>query len=392
MVNAIALVLLALAVQEAPKPRILAALSIEEKGGQWLFVVRGTTDLPSGTVLRAWPLALNEVPDHRGGTYLEEEALTYDAERVYKLLTVADGKIDDCVFVGRRRPYSLRYRVRLQYAAELQQTEEIARQAGLEDFEVTLDMRRGTDADLEQELKQSQRELNADLDEVHRLFNDLRATFLEQQKKPDPEAWEKWSKGWLQSVMLIEERNDERWALWIAWLERQGRIRINGFVKRFHMMHRECSAALKERRPAHENLVDSLEQFLSYYDEAREILAADTPLDLESVRAAFLKYEGVFRRMRELSERRDADAWRRERGQLEADARHALLTLAMQRVVPKRGYERVQAIAADYLKLRALADAILAKRASDAEEAELVRLAAEHDARLRDFRAYAGLR
>ncbi|MBI2930719.1 MAG: hypothetical protein HYY16_03635, partial [Planctomycetes bacterium] len=243
-----ALVLLAQDDQEAPyqpKHKIEFTLAIEERDGAWQFVVEGTTDLPDAVMLRARTYALSEVDDYRGGKRIEEEGLSTDLDRAYHDFSPKNGRFREVAFESRRRPYSLPYRARIFYKPE-EQDEAVAKEVGeSQEFSFHADARRGTDADLDRELKETLLELTRDLEEIQRLFRDFRAAFIEQQKKFDEEAWNSWSSKWLERVKAVATRNEDRWLLWTVWLERQAQFRIEGFCSHFYQMAEECPRALK---------------------------------------------------------------------------------------------------------------------------------------------------
>ncbi len=372
-----------------PKHKIDVTLSLAEKDGVWRFSVKGTTDLPDDVLMRARVYALEEVDDFKGGKRIDEEGLSSRMDRVYHEWTLKAGKFEETVFESRRRPYSLAYRARVFYDPEKQDAA-MAKKVGEEkEFSFHGDLRRGAEADLDRELKETLKELSAELDVVHTLFREFKAAFMEQQKKYDEKAWKKWSTLWLERVRDVRERNEERWLLWAVWLERQGRFRIEGFCDRFDRMAEECTAALKGDEDALASLQRGFEYFLVYFDEAREVMGIDTPFDPETLGAQLVPYAEAFKRLREIVEANDRASWDKDSEGLRGRARSALLALGSAKLIPRRGYERVLALSDAFLKFVDESEKAMAGKGNGGRLKELLK---DHDGRLRDFREYAGIK
>jgi hypothetical protein len=124
-------------------------LSLVEKEGKWSFMIDGSTDLPAGTLLTARVYVLEIVNDPiRGPSEDDGEALVgkEDAfQSAYHSFKVAGGRIQERVHSFGRKPYSLSYRVKVEYDPE-NQTPAVALKAGDTPFFRKADLRVGSDA------------------------------------------------------------------------------------------------------------------------------------------------------------------------------------------------------------------------------------------------------
>jgi hypothetical protein len=370
-----------------PKHKLTAKLSIEEGEGQWRFIVEGTSDLPDGVVLRARAYALDEVTDHRGGTFLDEEGLSARAGRSHHDFELRGGSFRETVYESRREPFSLPYRVKVFYLPEEQRPDVAAKVADKQSFHALHDLRRGTEKDFEREVKMAAKELSLELDLVERLYRDFKAQWLAQEKKKDLAAWKAWSPDWLKRVSAIAANNEERWSLWVAWLERQGKMRVDAFCKRFVDLHRDAEELLKGDPDMLERVQEGMQGFPAKLEEDREWLGVDVPTERDAILGHVAPYAEAVARLRAIAEKRDAAAWKSEAEPLRAKARAQLLALSSRKLIPRRGYERVASISALFLRLFDLAE----KTAAGGDAPELEALWKEHDAKLRDFREYAGI-
>lgn len=370
-----------------PKHKLTVKLSIEEKDGAWQFVIEGTSDLPDGTVLRSRVYALDEIVQ-QGERMLDEEALSPKLARNYHDFELKEGRFREVAFETTRRPYSLRYRAKVFFIPG-EQTEAIAKRiADKKEFLVLHDIRRGTDADLERELKEAAVEFARELDTAETLYRDFKAQFLAQQKKTDLKAWEEWGKGWRRRVGVMRARNDERWNLWTAWLERQGRMRIDGFCERFDSIYDHATEVLKGDPDRLQRVEEGMLSFPARLEEDRETLGVDAPPDLDAIGALIGPYAEAVARLRMIADRRDEAAWKAEAEGLRARARNALLSLSGRKMLPRRGYEKVAALSEMFLTIFALAE----KAAAGRDAPELPGLFKDHEAKVREFREYAGLK
>ncbi len=385
--NMIVAMLLALSLAQddekpyVPKHKIEFKLSLIEERGAWKFSVEGTTDLRDDVVLMVRVYAMEEVDDYKGGRKWDEQALSIREEMRWHRFTLKDGKFKEMVFECKRRPFSLPYRARVEYRPE-EQHEALAREIGEQRFSFPADLRRGAPADFERELKESSAELARDMEEIQVLFRDFKTHFLEQQKKADAKAWSEFRDKWLVLVKAVADRNDERWQLWCVWLERQGKFRIEGFCDRFTQMAEQCTEALTSEADALARLQKSFEYFLIYYDEAREVMGIDTPFNPEAVGAQVAEYEDAATRLK--ATLGDSATWLKESERVRSKARAAILALSNQKLVPRRGYERIVALSELFMKL-----CDCAEKGDAAAAKPLVK---DHDERLAEFKKYAGLK
>jgi hypothetical protein len=375
-----------------PKHKLEFKLTLEKNDGSWQFVVEGTSDLPDDVNLRARVYALEEVDDFRGGKRLDEEVVSTKLDRNYHDFTLKGGKFREVAYECKRTPYSLRYRAKVFYLMDEQQDEIARRVLDKKDFSAHADIRRGTDADFDRELKETLKELSGELEVVNKLYKEFKAEFLAQQKKWDEKAWTKWTKDWLARIQDVRDRNEERWLLWAVWLERQGKFRIEGFCDRFLQLAQEAPEALKGDKDTLERLQLSLQNFLLAFDETREVIGIEAPFDPEAVGTQLAPYAEVVARIRAIVGKSDRDAWSKEGETLRTRAREALLTLSTQKLLPRRGYERILAISQLFLELHPLADRLLAGKPGPDDAARLAQVLKDHDRKLVEFREYAGLK
>lgn len=383
------LVLLALQDPEPPKPqpkhKISPKLSIEEKDGLWRFRVKGTTDLPDGTVLKLRAFAL-ELVTIMGESRKDEEGLSYTRERWYTLAKVKDGAFDEVLFSSPRKPFSLEYRGRAYYEKE-HQDEALAAKIGDEDFTGEQDIVFGDPKNIDAELSASAKDIAADLELVQKLFVELKNTFARHRETYDPAAWKTWKKGWWEQVAKLKAKNETRWELWAAWVERQGRFRLSDFYSMFeYLVDEECSKFLDEKdERALAQAQRTLGSFMDHYEQARELVGLDAPFELERVGQQSRRYAKAAAALRALVESKDAGRWSREGPALAAAAKEAILQLASQKLVPRRGYSHVVRVADSFARLLPLAEDAAAGRGLDAWKKN----ADEHDAAWKAFVDYA---
>jgi len=360
--------------------------SVVETGDGWTFRVEGRTDLPPGTVLRARVYALDEVVDPQNGeTIVDEEPLFYGDE-AFQDFEVGDGTLSTRVYSLKRRPYSLRYRVRVIYDPDFQ-NKDVKSKVGGKEFQKDLDLREGDDAKHAEELKATGRELYDEFVRVKELFEDLKREFASQRKKYDPEAWNRWLDPWMDKLQEVRGRNDDRYMLWTVWLERQGKLRIEGFCMRLPELASDCREFLEGNAEVLARAQFKMESFLDYYEEAIEVVGLEMPLDLETIVPALAAYEKQVDRMKAIP----AAEWSKQRVEVKREARQALLTVAGVFERRKKGYYRVNRIMAQFMELFRLADRAAESR--DPEPAESLRKALEsHDLDLHAFKSYAGLK
>jgi hypothetical protein len=355
--------------------KIESKLTLAEREGTWTFAVQGTTDLPAQTVLRAQVFAVNVVNDPQSGPLEDEEPLVRgdgDFGPSYRSFKAGAGWFYEQVHAFRRKPYSLRYRVRIQYVPA-DQTDEITLKVGDEEFSRRADLRVGTEASYEAELKERVLEATLDLTRVEKLGSELKGWIARPAR--DLRAWKAWKEGAAASLAALEAKNRERFDIWTVWSEYQTRMRVRGLCGFLDRLIREADD--EERDP--ERIRKWIAGFEESFDDALTVIGIDPPIDDRSAGAALASYESALAPLREGHDRPQV------RRKARAEGVRALFDLLGLLRTRRRAYIYVNTISLRFARLFDLID--------EAASPELLRAAfQDHDAALRDFRASVGLR
>lgn len=374
---ATALVLLALSEACAAQPhsrvegmqdkKVDSKVTVEKAGNTWTYRVEGTTDLPKDTVLRIRILALDEVQDPtNGGTMWDEEPLFYGDE-AFQDVEVDDGKFATNVYSLKRRPYSLHYRAKIVYDPGYQ-NEKVLKAVGETEWSKDVDFRFGDDAALSAELKTTAKELHDEFVIVKELFDELKAEYA---KPYDEKRWTKWVERWMDRVQALRDRNEDRMMLWTVWIERQGKLRLEGFCMRLPDLATECRDHLKGDKDALERAQLKMKAFLDYYEEAVEVVGLEMPLDLEVVAPALEAY------LKQIEILKKGGS----KAEVKRAATEALLTMTSSFERRKKGYYRINQILSRFTELLHAPDSKAFQKALE-----------EHDREVREFKGYAGIR
>jgi hypothetical protein len=354
--------------------KIQFKLSLDEREGKWSFTVQGTTDLPAATVLRAQVYAVNVVMDPNAGPVEDEEPLVRgddDQRPSFKSFKAGIGWFHEEVHTFRRKPYSLRYRARVQYVPD-DQTDAITLKVGDTEFSRPADLRVGSDESYEAELKERVVDATADLLLLERLGGELK----EWMGKPAraPRGWDAWREGAATAIAALQAKNRERFDIWTVWSEYQTRMRVRGlcgFLDRIILEVDDRGSDPARTRKWMAGFEDS-------FGDAIMVIGIDPPLEARAGSAAVAAYETAVAPLRDGYGRRDI------RRRVRADGVAALFDLLRLLRTRQRAYVYVNTISLRLLHLFELMD----------EQAGPDALAAafrEHDASLRDFRRFAGL-
>jgi hypothetical protein len=362
--------LLLLLTQQQPKHKIEPRAAIEATSAGWGFRITGKTDLPDGTILKLRVFAI-DVVDLPSGRSEEEQELKSESWTA----VVKDGTFDELTLELSRRPFSLTYRARVAYNP-VNQEGAIARAIGDRAFDARSDIAYGDRREFADECKTSAKELYEDLVRLRDLMMELQVSFTRQREKPEPKSWAAWTKPWYAKVQKIATANDRRFDIWSVWIEKQGRMRVGGFCERLGQMSQECERFIGGEKGALDQVRDSFTQFMEVLEEAFELPGLELPIDVEKLRRLTTDYAEAVAALRALSR----DAWT-ERSPLHlAAARGALLQMSNRKVVPRRKYDLVAALADRF-------DALSRELASGNTGAA----AAAHDAALRALKSAAGI-
>lgn len=364
-------------------------LTLEERDGEHVFVLAGTTDIPPQVLLRARVYAVESVEDFRHGRREDEEPLVWEGDEeagqpAFQNFKPSEGAFRVEVYRFRRKPWSIRYRGRVHYSPKLQDEEDVLRTMGNEEFSRHADLRVGSLETFTAELAERVQEVTGDLQLIEGLFNGLRKGFEAQVLKPDPAAWKAWKDPWYAKVEKIAERNRERYGMWAVWMERQAKMRVGGMCELLRQILVVCTEYLEGDAEALPRARSRMEGFGVYFEEAIEVIGINAPLDVEKVGPAMAEYEKGLEPLRAWIGKPEGDG-----GEVAGEARRKC-GQALFRIIPhvrtrKRAYRYLNEVASRLARLVDLA--------RDRAGVESLRKALEeHDAAVSDFKAFAGLR
>lgn len=348
-------------------------LSLSEKEGTWVFSVDGTTDLPPETVLRARVFAVTMV-DHPfdGPREDDDEALVRADDPIrpsFVEFKAGKGRFSEKVYGFRRKPYSIRYRAKVFYRPE-DQTDAVTLKVGDAEFFRTADLRVGTDASYEAELKERSAEAGKDFMNLEKLGGALAGWVA--AAPADPDGWGAWKRMALAETAAVQMRNEHRFDLWAVYLESQSRFRLRGLCDAVERI----IAFIDDRDGV--GVLPWLRWYEQSVDAAYTTLGIDAPLDEGRAKPAFAAYEATMASLRGNIDRPDV----RRRARAEGVA--ALFDLLQMIRTRQRAYIHVNTLGARFTRIFQLADA-------DAPGEEVKAALEAHDAALREFRRFAGL-
>jgi hypothetical protein len=344
-------------------------LSLAGKEGKWVFAIGGTTDLPAETVLRARVYALTELIDPVRGTReddLEPLVREDEAQPAFRRFTPAAGLIRVEVHSFERKPYSIRYRVKVDYLPE-DQTDAITLKVGDAPFTRAADLRAGTDADFEAELRDRAGEIGRDFLKLDKLGGEL-GEWIAGRGKPSG-TWASWKDSAIAAIGELLERNAQRFAIWAVWPEQQARMHVNALSEYLTGTVREV-----DERSDGARLRQRLGAFIEAVDDAITSVGVDVPLDARRAGPAVAAYEKAVAPLGE-------GIWS---PRVRAAGLAALFDLLPVLRSRRRAYPYLNAMSAGFMKVFELAQA----QASPDELREALRA---HDAAVRDFKRMAGL-
>lgn len=358
-------------------------LAVEERDGGYAFVVEGSTNVPAEVVLKARVYAVEKL-DAAAGPGEDEEPLVWEDDEsrpAWKEVVRRDGKFREEVYRFARKPWSIRYRARLHYRPR-DQSDEVVRKYGADDWSAAADLRLGTDEDFAREMRERVGEVMQDLKAIEGLFAELVREFERHLRGFDAAAWKAWKDPWYARVEEIAERNRERYNLWAVWMERQARMRVGGMCELLRWILVAAGDLLAEKKGGEEFVRRKMDEFHGYFEEAIEVIGVPMPLDAARVGPILAAYEEAFRPLREWLKAGGSGPDPRPR------ARRACLE-ALLRLPPflknrKSAYRFVNDLG---VRLREVLEAAGHDPSSEAARKAL----AAHDEALRDLRKLAGL-
>lgn len=372
-----------------PGVEIRVELSAVQTGRVHSFRIRGETNLPDGVRLLCRVYALSEIV-LQGEKILDEEPLLYDdpvtGATAFVECDVKDGKIEVSLYSFPKALYSLRYRGRVFYDPD-RQSPEIRERVGAGRFSALSDLRLGTEEDFSGEIAAAVQEVDGELSQLSDLCHELQREF-ESARRPegfDAAAWKKRTDELLEKIDVVQARNRGRYDLWAVWVERQGKLRIEGLCETLKRMTEETTAHLEGEEAALQRAQGRMESFSSRLEEAREVLGVDAPIRPAEVRRLLSEYEPLVRRVEEIAAAGKAPGdWAEERARLQRSAQKILLEMIQH--LPKRGHLRVRELSARWRELLETGS----KEPFSLPEWDTAR--ARHRTACEEFRTYAGIR
>jgi len=358
-------------------------LTLEEKDGQYVFVVAGTTNVPKGVVLKARVFAVEIVDDFQRGKREDEEPLVWEDDEGqpgFQVVELVEGKFRTEVYRFARKPYSILYRGRLLYRPR-DQDEAVLKKFGDDDWTRHTDLRIGTEKDFGEELSARVKDVTEDLIRIMALHQELRKQFAEQKANFIPAVWKVWKDDWFDRLKAIDDRNKDRFNLWSVWMERQAKMRVAGMCELLRRILVNCGDLMAEKKGTEERIREMFEGLDGYIEEAIEVIGLPMPLDPEKIGPLILEYEKALAPLRPWLEKREgADP----RAKARRDGLGTLLRLPPLLRNRKSAYKLVNDIGFKYRRLLDLTE-------EEGVTPEAIRKAlAEHDVALRDFKKLAG--
>ncbi len=363
-------------------------LTLEQKDGQWVFAIEGSTNVPPGVVLKARVYAVEVVDDFQRGKREDEEPLVWEDDETQpgvKTLEREGGKFREEIYRFSRKPYSIFYRARLHYRAR-DNDEAVQRKFGEDDWSAHADLKPapGREEDYAEELRTRLQEVTDDLLEIDALFKEIRNKFDAHSRSYDAAAWKAWKDGWYSRVDRLNERNKARFGLWAVWMERQAKMRLGGMCELLRRMLVQCTDRLED--PATKKLepiVELMEAFGGYFEEAVEVIGVPLPLDPAKIGPALAVYENAAKALRASIEKPGDDP-AALRAAARRDGFQALLQIPPMLRNRKSAYRFVNDLS---LRFRGLLELTDEKPSPEA----LRKALEEHDTALRDLKKLAGL-
>lgn len=357
-------------------------LTVEEKDGEYAFVIEGTSSVPKEVILRARVYTVTLVDDfNRGKREDDTEPLVWEGDGGQpgsQNFQVEEGKFRVEVYRFARRPWALHYRAKIHYLPRLQ-SDEVLKVMGEEDFERPSDLKYGDAKLYREQMQERVKEVYGDIAEIEALFKEFRERFLAQQVVKDLAGWRIWKDVWFSKVEKVDDRNKQRFGMWAVWMERQAKLRVGGICDMLRRKLIECTEHLEGKQEAMPQFAD-LQVML---EEIVEVLGLEVPLDIEKVSPPMAAYERGLEPVRAWIAKGEGDG-----ASLKLAARRtcmeALLQIGPMVETRRRAYKYVNDLGGAFRRLLDL----LGRADAEALRAALI----EHDDALRTFKKFAGLK
>lgn len=237
------------------------------------------TDLPDGTLLKVRLFYLAPIGDEPG-----ETTFLHARETLEGWAEVAGAEAE--VWIGRfARPLPpVTYRARVTYAADDQPLAVRQAVGDREDLGVIADCAVGGAEDLQVAVEEAARRARRDFERVEAFFVELRDTFLDLSREPEPgRAWAEWRAAFARRVDDLARENEDRFEVANVWIERRTKMAMDLYVETLHALARAAGEALAlpadERADALTRAQERMGNFLSAFRETRETLGLLPPPD-----------------------------------------------------------------------------------------------------------------
>lgn len=371
-------------------------LSVRQDGDEWVFEIRGTTNIPPEAVLRARIYALEIVEDPiRGGRREDEEPLVWEddgAQPSYRILTVDGGRFREEVYRFTREPWSLQYRARVHYMPRHQDSDAVLKSVSEHEFSKHADARFGTPEKFAVQMKGAVKEVMQDLITLETMYKDVTKRIERERGKFDPVDWKVWKAAFNERIERLEGLNEERYNLWAVWMEKQARMRVGGMcelLRRILIGSNEYLTGEKfetegARKKYYERVQRLIDGFPPYLEECIDVLKLPLPLDPEKVDPIMTAYAKAFAPLRAWLEEGEGD-----RRAVRARARREGLSALMELIPILKNRKSAYRFANELsLRFRRLIDLVEQESAPETLKSALE----AHDVALRDFKKFAGIK
>ena len=356
----IALLLTALAAQDAPPPHpkhtVELKASVVERDGHHVFVVEGTSDLPADVELRARIYAVEVVNHPQKGDQESEEPMVWEDDEgqpAWRKFTVANGRFKEDVYSFIRAPWAIRYRARIHYLPR-DQSDAVVQRLGQDEHSWAADLRLDDPKVFAEQMRVRLQEACDDLLSLKAWHDELQGRFEAQQRAPDEAAWRAWKGPWFERVERMLERNKLRYGLWSVWMERQAKMRVGGQCEVLRRLLVAAGEHLFEDKAKTARFKETAEVWMNMWEEAVEVIGCEIPLDEDKVKPAVAAVGGAVARLREAAGKGPVPP--EVLSEVRRDGMTAILKLAPHLRIRKRGYKALNDLSARFTALLQAAD------------------------------------
>ena len=283
---------------EAPdaKWKVIFKVSLVEKQGKWVFVIDGTTTFPPEVKLRARIYALDTFERLQGGRAGGRRAPGLGGRRAPAQLPglqrAGAGSFHEDVyaFVAETLLDPLPRESPLRRQAT--RPTRCASRSGM-----TISSGMPTSAwaprpTTRRSSRSGSRRSPDDLVTAEKLYGELSDAYPRFQKNFNAAAWKAWKDPWYARMDALNKKNEQRYSLWIVWMERQAKMRVGGMCELDAADRWSGRGAVHRRGPRTEERVEEMiKGFHDYFEEAIEVIGINAPLDIRTVGPIVAAYE-----------------------------------------------------------------------------------------------------